>query len=335
MANCSNLFHDFNQDLFINKSKKKSLINSKDYVRKKIKEYFKENHPDYTPNFFIQGSWKIGTMIRTKEDTCDLDDGIYFEREVGVTGTTLQKWVYEAVKKITGDVNHKAKCIRVNYAGDYHIDLPVYYFPENEKHPLLAVKDSDLEESDPKQFIEWYQAVKCDQLTRIIRYLKAWGDHVRNKMPSGLAFTILAQKNYVSDERDDKSLYKTLLEIRNDLEANFACIVPTTPFDDLFEDYDDIRIGILFERLDLIISDAYDAIYEEKNQRKASKKWKRYLGDRFPEGLDENIEAKEKALLDAAKKIVAGKVGTDEMGRIKPKEDTRVHNKSHRYYGDQ
>ncbi len=334
MSNCSNLFYDFNEDLKITKTKNENLMKSKNNIRDKIKAYFKENHPNYIPTFFIQGSRKIGTMIRTKDDTCDLDDGIYFQRNIGVTGTTLQSWVYAAVEDIaSANVNHKAKCIRVNYAGNYHIDLPIYYFPENEDHPLLAVKNSDLEESDPKEFIEWYRRVKTDQLTRIVKYLKAWGDNVRNKMPSGLAFTVLAERNYAIDDRDDISLFETLKAIRNDLFVQFKCTMPTTPHDDLFADFDQNRIDNFFERLDAFIEDARIAIHEEENQLKASKKWKKHLGERFPEGLDENIEEKENDLLEAASLIAAGKAGTDRDGNIKPKETVDVHNKKHRFFG--
>lgn len=309
-------------------------MKSKNNIRNKIKVYFKDNHPEYVPKFFIQGSRKLGTLIRTKDDTCDLDDGIYFEREIGVTGNTLQSWVYEAVKDITNaDVNHKAKCIRVNYAGDYHIDLPIYYFPEDEDHPLLAVKVSDFEKSDPKEFIEWYLENKCDQLTRIIKYLKAWGDKVRNKMPSGLAFTVLAEKNFVENERDDISLYKTLKAIRRDLIISFKCVMPTTPYDDLFEDYDQTRKDKFFNRLDGFIEDARIAIYKEDNLLKASKKWKKHLGQRFPEGLDENVDKAEEALLQSASKILAGTAGVDRLGRIKSKKEVDVHNKPHRFYG--
>lgn len=335
MSNCSNLFHDFNNDLKITKSKNENLMKSKDNIRNKIRTYFRVNHPDYVPKFFIQGSRKIGTLIRTKDDTCDLDDGVYFEREIGVTGTTLQNWIYEAVKDIaSADVNHKAKCIRVNYAGDYHVDLPIYYFPDDTDHPLLAVKNSDLEESDPREFIDWYNENKCDQLTRIVKYLKAWGDKVRNKMPSGLAFTVLATKNFVENDRDDISLYETLKAIRSDLIFSFKCVMPTTPYDDLFSDYDDTRKDNFFDRLDEFIEDARLAIYEEENQLKASKKWKKHLGDRFPEGLDENLEKTEEALLQSANKIIAGTAGVDRLGRIKSKEEVHVQNKPHRFYGE-
>lgn len=335
MSNCHNLFQDFNKDLNITNTKKQNLMRSKNNIRDKIVAYFKENHPEYTPTFFIQGSYKIGTVIRTKDDTCDLDDGIYFQRDVGVSGTTLQNWVYEAVKDIAdADVNHKSKCIRVNFAGNYHIDLPIYYFPEDEEHPLLAVKNSALEMSDPKEFVEWYFEVKSDQLTRIIKYLKAWGDKVRNKMPSGLAFTVLAEKNFTENGRDDICLFETLKAIRLDLSLKFECIMPTTPNDDLFDDFDQAKIDYFFEQLDAFIEDARIAIYKEENQLKASKKWKKHLGDRFPEGLDENVDEKEKSLLEAANLILAGKAGTGRKGEIKPKREADVHNKEHRFYGD-
>ncbi|HAH50261.1 MAG TPA: hypothetical protein DCL80_02975 [Balneola sp.] len=335
MSNCNNLFHDFNKYLKITKTKTINLMKSKDNIRKKIKEWFKENQSEYTPKFYIQGSRKLGTLIRTKNDTCDLDDGVYFEREIGVTGTTLQKWICEAVKDITdAEVIHKAKCIRVIYSGDYHIDIPVYYFPEDSEHPLLAVKDSELEESDPKDFVEWFLEQKCDQLVRIIKYLKAWGDHLRNKMPSGLAFTVLAEKNYVPDDRDDISFYKTLKAIKADLEISFECVMPTTPFDDLFSDYDQDRINRFFERLDNLIDDARLAIEEEENQLKASKIWKNHLGKRFPEGLDENVDEKLEELLKAASLIASGKAGVDKHGHIKCKEPNDVPVKKHRFYGE-
>lgn len=82
MANCNKLFLDYNKNLTITKKKKDSLKDSKEVLRKRILKHFKENHPDYVPEFYIQGSYKMGTTIITKDDECDLDDGVYFRRKV-------------------------------------------------------------------------------------------------------------------------------------------------------------------------------------------------------------------------------------------------------------
>lgn len=238
----------------------------------------------YVPSFWIQGSYKMSTMIRTKDDTCDCDEGVYFNRRPGVTGTTLQKWVKEAVEGVSGTPpEHREKCIRVVYKSDYHIDLPVYYQIDNQ-HPNLAVKNKDFEKSDSQEFVEWFRRRKDTggQLLRIIRYLKAWCDHKRNSMPSGLVMTVLAQKNIHYSSSDDQCLLATLRNIQRDLQRNWQCKMPTTPQDDLLADYDDNRKKIFFNNIASFISDAETALSYNTNDYNASLYWKKHLGQWFP-----------------------------------------------------
>ena len=54
MANCHDLFQQFHQDeLSITGGKKDRMADSKDALRRRIRKWFKENHPDYEPKFFI------------------------------------------------------------------------------------------------------------------------------------------------------------------------------------------------------------------------------------------------------------------------------------------
>lgn len=324
MADCHNLFLKYNDDLNIIKSKKDSLKNSKEALRKRIRKYFKENHPEYVPQFFIQGSYKMKTMIRTKDNECDLDDGVYFLRKPDVTCTTLQKWVYNAVEgHTTGGQQHRKKCIRVIYSGDYHIDLPVYYkFEEDGEHPFLAVKDGDWEESDPKEFIDWFRGIKTDLMVRVSRYLKGWGDYKRNNMPSGLAMAVLTEKNLVKNERDDIALRDTLKAIKTSLKAKWECVMPTTPEDDLFNNYDETFQKNFFSALDDFIVDANAAIDDEECQKKASKKWRKHFGDRFPLGEEcESDEAKSIGAAETSGSLIIGVKGKpkDEGLRAKSK----------------
>lgn len=293
MANLDNLFREFNAELCITATKKSKMISSKDHLRNKIKDHFKENHPGYTPKFYIQGSYKLKTSIRTKDDTCDLDDGIYFNSNPdNVTGTTLQKWVKEAVEGTTDATPiHKRKCIRVDYKAGYNIDLPVMVFEEeNDEHPMLAVKNDEFQIDDPKEFVDYFQENKTDQMIRIIKYLKSWCDHKRNEMPCGLAMTVLALDNFQPNQRDDISLKYTLIEIEKSLKQRFKCQMPTTPYDDLFADYSETKKKNFLENLSAFIEDVQKAI-DESNQLKASKLWRKHLGDRFPLGDDKDDES--------------------------------------------
>ena len=305
MANCDNLFKEFNDNLALTKSKRDSLITSKNNLRATIKKHFEENHPHYKPTFYIQGSYKMGTQIRTKDDTCDLDDGVYFkENPDDVTGTTLQGWVKDAVDGVTdSSPSHRKKCITVDYKAGYNIDLPVFIFnKDNNIHPSLAVKNGDWQDDDPKEFNDHFNKNKDTngQLVRLVKYLKAWCDFKRQKMPSGLAMSVLAMNNFQSNNRDDVALKFLLIEIENKLKARFECKMPTTPKDDLFAGYDQTRKDNFMNNLSTFITDARKAVDEEKNQLKSSRLWQKHFGDTyFPDGKDEDEKAANATTLGA------------------------------------
>lgn len=294
MANCHHLFQRFISEISLTPDKKKKMSGSKNALRDRIRKHFNENHPEYVPQFYIQGSYKMKTAIRTKDDICDLDDGVYFFREPDITSTTLQGWIWDAVNGYTDTTpEHKKKCIRSIFAGDYEIDMPVYYKIDNKQYQL-AIKNIGWENSDPKAMVDWLNARKDKdgQILRIIKDLKAWCDFKRNRMPSGLAMTILAvnaKAKIVLNDRDDITLKDILKEIKKELDANFACIVPVTPYDNLFGDYDEARRENFMNVLNDFIDDAEKALKEE-NELKASRLWKKHLGDRFPEGEDKKQE---------------------------------------------
>lgn len=293
MSNCNKLFKDFNGEGFLKISSEKNnkLEVSHQNVRDVIRAFFKENHSNYKPKFYTQGSYKMGTTIRTKDDTCDLDDGVYFkDNPDDVTGTTLQKWVKEAVDGITDTTPfHRKKCITLDFKAGYNIDLPVFLFNKIvDVHPKLAVKDSEFYLDDPKEFYKYFNDNVSAQLIRIVRFLKAWCDFKRHKMPSGLVMTILAINCFQKNDRDDIALKFTLIEIESNLKNSFECKMPTTPKNDLLKSYDPNRKeNFLSNLLDFII-DAKYAIDEEKNQFNASLLWKKHLGDRFPDGEDKD-----------------------------------------------
>ncbi len=305
MCNCDNLFRDFNSNLKINKSKRDALYASDEFARNAIRDFFKKNHNQYVPIFKRQGSSETKSRIRTKDDFCDQDDGVYFKKNPeNVTGTTLQRWVKQAVDGITdASPSHRKKCITLEYKAGYSIDFPVFlYDEETEDHPKLAVKDSEFVEDDPKEFIEEFNKRKDSggQLIRITRYLKAWCDFKREKMPSGISMTVLAMNNIQFNERDDVAMKFTLIAIEQVLKRDFSCFMPSTPYDDLFMDYEEQRQSNFLDNLASFIEDAKRAVDEEKNQLKSSKLWQSHFGTiYFPSGKDEDEKLMSKASIDS------------------------------------
>jgi hypothetical protein len=297
MADCHNLFLEFDERIKLPDSKKNQLRLSRDSLRDKIRERFALK--GYTVRFFSQGSLPMSTIIAPKDGDFDIDDGIYIQADQfpGEDIATLHRWIVEAAESHTRQKpTDKNTCVRVHFSDGHHIDLVLYCFAGAE-HPSLAHKRDDWVLSDPKEFMDWF-AGKCDpggQLKRLVRYFKAWADNLRGDMPNGLTFTILAAENVALDQRDDIAFLETMKAISESLRRRFVCCRPTTPIEDLFLEYSETRKTYFLDRLDSFVSSGTQAL-AEPNQKDACPKWSRHFGPRFPCELAEDT-------LDGAKRF--------------------------------
>lgn len=339
MANCHDFFIKFSETISLSKTKREALKKRRDANRTRIQDHFKEKHEGYDPKFWIQGSRKNGTSIVYKDGTCDLDDGVYFLLKPDVTGTTLQNWVYDAVCGYTeNDPTHKKRCIRVNYKDECNIDIPVLYQENNESTPKLAVKNQDWADDDPKAFVDWYKEKKTVQLTRIIKNLKAWCNERDCKTPNGMCMTILAEKHFVANDRDDIAIRDLLTLMHDDLnqERHWKCNMPTFPYDDLFLDYSDIVKRNFLDNLKDFRDDAITAC-DENSLIKATKLWQGHLGSRFDVAQKEP-DAEQKSKLEGLSKqitsLVAGTGGVNSAGKVVQHPSAKPM-QPHRNYGEE
>ncbi len=312
MANCHDLFQEFNSRLRLTDGKRENLQSARDVLRVRIKNHFSESNPSYVPEFQGQGSYVMDTIINPIKGNYDLDDGVYFIGNLTAdkrpTPETFHRWVMDAIGDHTNSVIDKNTCIRVVYANGFHIDLPLYY--ASYYHPELAHKKKGWILSNPIEFIAWFEekigsgfqqeylfeATKQEefrkwaedvrkldaQLRKIVRYMKGWGDYKNNGMPSGIILTILSAENYHPDFRDDVAMLQTLINIYNSLQKEFVCRRPTTPKgEDLFAEYDAASKRRFMESLEKFILSGESAL-GEGNKKLACTKWQEHFGDRFP-----------------------------------------------------
>ena len=220
-------YNTFYNKIKLTDNRKDDLLGSRNTLREKIKNWFKENKPDkLQPKFKGQGSFNMDTTanpIVEKKDgkelrKYDLDDGVYFYEKENEDNkeeiSTWHNWVYEAVKDHTEtDPIRKNTCVRVLFSDGHHVDLPIYY--KDGDTPELAHRSKGWKESDPVLFTEWFQNNSSKQKKRLVRYIKAWKDFRQNKnthlkLPSGFALTILIINNYVKDDNDDTAFRETI-----------------------------------------------------------------------------------------------------------------------------
>lgn len=336
MANCNKLFNDFCREITPSLDQMQEMKVSRQTLEKKITEKIKEKL-NVTPSYYTQGSGAhdMKTIIIKEDGTYDADRGVYLPEKPDVTPQTVQSYVYDAVKDHTdGGAEHRKKCIRVYYKSAYNIDFPVYYQVEGETYSYLAIKGDGWIKDDPEQMIKWFKDYKDGdgQLIRIIKYLKAWASKCSFKTPSGIALAVWAAKNFVAEkDRDDKCLFSLLKGIKNACWWSVTCISPVEPFDDLTAKLSDDQKTKFNNALNDFIADAELAIAEE-NQLKASKYWRKYLGIRFPEGLDENVDKKMNSLLASAASVLSNSAKLNSLGVVN--QSSGVQHQPHRNYGE-
>jgi len=289
MANLHNEFLAFEQNISVSRSRTTKLRTSRQALERRIVEHFRLKYGVTIPKFYIQGSYKMKTMILDSSSTYDVDLGIYFSEKPSVEAATLQKWVIEAVRRHTVDgVQHKDKCVRVVYRRDFHIDLPVYYQTSNDRNPYLATKNGGWMESDPKELCDWFSNNKDanGQLIRLVKYFKAWAKNRSRKMPSGIALTVLATKNYRANDRDDVAFYETAKAVLNSFPSNFlgtkkiTCVNPAAPGDDLLDRLNSDQKDRFYNALKELVHDGGQAI-NNSDTSTASNLWRKQLGNKF------------------------------------------------------
>lgn len=283
MANLNAHFIDFDKRISLSKSRQKELTKSKQAVEKTIIDYFRTNSQLGIPRFFIQGSYKMGTMVLKKDNTYDVDLGVYFKNTQGLQPKTLQQNLLRAVKGQTaGGAQHKEKCIRLIYKRDFNIDLPVFYLKEPKMDDYYLAMKNGSKADDSVKMVKWFESKidKEGQLKRLIKYTKIWANCRSHKMPSGIMLTIWLASNYVANSRDEQSLLSSLKKVKNALSWSVKCKNPVNPQENLADGLTDIQKKKFKIALTNLIAGIEQAV-QETNKEKALRILNPFFGKRF------------------------------------------------------
>jgi len=299
MADLHKEFTTFHSKIALTSRKKEYLRKSRDATRDRTRKYFRDDLKVALPKFHGQGSYAMGTIINPLNGEFDIDDGVYLQHldknddSKWPTPETVHQWLVSATDGHTKEKPiNKRTCVRAQYAGQYHVDLPIYarYYGDF----LLAEKGTKgWHPSDPKALTEWFiENVKQhgEQLRRIVRYLKAWADFQsgrRGKMTNGLILTVLATRHFKSNEKDDVSFAGAVYSISNTLNFVSSVYNPVDNNEDLTSRLTDAQKARFQEAVSDLDSDAEIAV-AANDREQASKLWRGQFGDRFPAGQKKN-----------------------------------------------
>ena len=303
-------FKEFLRDhVNINRSRLDSLHDKVGAVTK----YLKNNLHGYQ-RVEPQGSLALKTIIKPVKEYDE------FDADIQVVMNPNAKWepkdylreVHDTLKQnktYTDKLEMKTRCIRIKYAGKFHIDL-VPRITENGNHYIFNRIENEKEITDGDGYREWFNdknRITDGNLKRVTRLLKFHRDHKRTYSVASILLTTLigdtirksdSGKEKVQTTADtlvtvltrmDKFLQKhpSMPEIRN----------PVLPDEDpLTRHWDQRRYANFRKRVNAHTKIARDAL-KEKDPQKAVNQWQKLFGDNFGRGKGKRVGGKKPAAI--------------------------------------
>ena len=292
MTDLHSEFQTYHGKVALTSTKKKDLRKARKAIRKKIKTYFKDELEVAQPKFWEQGSFAMKTTVNPLDGEFDVDDGVYLQHldneddSEWPAAETVHKWLVDATDGHTKEKPiDKNTCVRVRYAGQYHVDLPSYG-ELNDEYKLAVKGCEEWPTSDPKAITDWFndQVDADEQLLRLVRYFKAWADYQatrRGKMPSGLILTVLVVQNWQPNTRDDLCVSDTAAAIESAVKPVFRVYNPVDDSEELTSRLNKEQKKRFQDAISDLVANSTEAIDAEKGST-ASKLWRKELGERFP-----------------------------------------------------
>ena len=253
--------------------------------------------------FRPQGSWAQQTVIRPPRERNEFDADF-----LAIVGE-VEDWepkeyvnalyrTFSASSRYTGKVRHRTRCVRIDYAGDFHLDV----VPCVERKGLLArthwVLNRDTnrrERTAPEAYTEWLRDRNAtagrNTLRKVIRLAKYQRDIKTNfSVKSILLTTLLGERVRKADEYDRSSFADvptalgTLFGRLDDwLQARRrmpSVPNPVLPDEDLNRHWDQDQYAN-FRSMIHKYRGWIDDAYAEADRDESLRKWRKVFGDEF------------------------------------------------------
>lgn len=259
-------------------------------------------------DFYKQGSYATSTaIIPIGNNEFDIDTILLLNTEDVYDAKGLIDFVYKRLKTkeaYKDKLIKKDRCIRVNYTGDFHMDI-VPAKPTDDEHILISSKSkNEWHETNPAGFTKWFKTKHSEnnyKLINLSKIIKFWRDENVGKQtaPKSILLTALIGSYVVSGNSDAETLVLSLENMVSNLDD---ILVDDEPYvenpslegENLARDWDKTKYDTLKTKLDKFAKDARLA-FDEEDKEKSVEKWQNIFGTKFPSKLSEASNMYEKA----------------------------------------
>ncbi len=213
-------------------------------------------------------------------------------------------------------VHRRTRCVYVDYAGNFHLDL-VPCITQEEEYYICNKKENKFEVTDGTGYRDWFNEKtritngNLKQITRLQKFLR---DHKGNfSVKSILLTTLIGNNVYVSDEggEDFKDIPTSLKTISNRinsfLQANAwmpEICNPVLLTESFTRHWDQDKYRNFREKFN-IYNTKINAAFDAKDHNTSVKKWRELFGDNFGKLKNNNGSKKAAPVIVSAPKLYA------------------------------
>ena len=195
MANYNQEFSEFLRDeVNLNQSR----LNRLETAVGGVNGYLRDNLSGYQ-TMDRQGSYALQTLIKP------VDDNDEYDADIQIVMNPNPRWeprdyVQAVNRMLVGNKTYvdklrlKARCVTVDYAGDFHLDV-VPRVTIGGKHFICNRIDNSFEETDGIGYREWFNeknSITGGNLKKVVRLLKYLRDHKNSFTAKSILLTTLA-----------------------------------------------------------------------------------------------------------------------------------------------
>ncbi|PGD07605.1 nucleotidyltransferase [Bacillus wiedmannii] len=335
----SDYFKLFIANLSLNKGRKEKIdgaLSTWEVLLSEDKEFNEK-----FKGFYSQGSYATKTAIRPSKDA-EFDVDVILLLDVKKEDSKeFFNWVAERIKSkktYEGKIKPQDRCIRIDYAGDFHVDIVPARTTYGDSILIPSKKEGNWVKTNPAGFKKWCDKKHIEhneKFRSMVKILKYWRDENvgDNTAPKSILLTTLVGKYMIAKSSYAETLVATLDNMVTELDE----LIKDTPKDDaikisnpsledenLARDWTVEKCRIFRDKLKNFHSKSLEAL-NDSNKESSIEKWQAIFGKKkFPNELPDGAKM--------AQAVAKGSIFVNSQG-ILNHNSQGVTIKEHRFFG--
>lgn len=246
-----------------------------------------------------QGSYALGTTIKPiKGYEYDADILLYMKYNSDKEPKDYINEVYNYLKQNNNEdkIARKTRCVNINYAGDFHLDI-VPCITQGQEQYICNEKDNEFEVTDGTGYRDWFNRktkITHGNLKGVTRLLKYLRDHKGNfSVKSILLTTLIGNSVYDDNDENFKNIPDTLKLISNRINSFLQSnpimpevCNPILPRECFTRHWDQNKYKNFREKF-AVYNNKIDEAFEATDHNTSVKKWRELFGENFGELRDD------------------------------------------------